>query len=677
MTLGDPAPLGATISCNPWLRQRPFNDTYLCAAINGSPANTAPLVTIYYGNPNDTRSLRKEFYAATPGAGPPYLLGAVAKASVYHGERNEIRITRNPAVPGSQATQETIFTSSLYDSGWDPYNSPCGTTTTTTPPAQLPAQTCSGKWALDVKTSAQKITAVQTLTTCTQLTTTVDLDTDYNIEAITAPGRNSAEHHITTYTYKGYSDNRWIVASISDQEGSAGSLRTFQQASFDRRGEGVEKPFAVEVIHDTTEPSAEQTHQVTLCPATPAFQNPGGRTGYPQYLTFNWADGTSVADEYTNEQYGFWAIGRRVDTNDLQTLTYYNTGVNAGSTTIPTSPDTRYEVSHVLLSSKGQSISESTMLYEKDMIDTYHVPFIYKVISGADPLVTSAIPRSVFHEALYTVPTPMFNAGAATTMGAAPPAPAPTAPFFSEKPWAYADHDGRIHQDEYSPDGFRYWHADVTGAGMVSTVFGLNANFSLTSSDPASRGQSCQETMYRGLAIASGTQYSTAVTNKTLRDRFGHVLQTTDMDTTPATVTYHMTPQGYVDYVKNEVTGDKLTITSWNDTRTAVTGSTFQSANGTVLSQNTLPADSFGNIEGMGSLTRGPLTWNLTSTRDTAGVLLTHTATLNAAAGVTPPTNSLRASYNQSELRPSQTWTNNQPDQVEAPVAAAAKVGCK
>lgn len=594
-----------------WFRSRPFDGTLIRKTQTG--------YIVRSGNPGDTRSLTKEFEEPLPGADPKKsfdrLLSAYSKASIYRGPPNRIDVDRSYV----EGNVSVTFRSSLFEGSKH---------TPLVVRAALPR--ADGE-------AGSMIEATTTLLHGWSSVVRAFADERGNIERVVSSGRKEGETHTTSFAY--WNDETpasTVFASVVEREGTGDDSRIVKSIELVERADGKSPtwPFAVKKIVDHTRPGADRTHVVTECETThPQSATPARAT----YFTFNDADGTSVATEYAEDVHKNVPI-RQLDADGRTTVLQYN-HPDGGGTPGQRVKETAYELKWVFVPSNMVG-GDQNMVYRYDRfsIDTYGIPLVGKIA------IAGSTDKLVLYRALYGKTADPFNGGRVV--------------MSYDAPRMTAGPDGRVRMEYRGLHGFTFETVDE--AGVVTKYRWLD------------QGQSPNGTYDEEVV---DVYVMDVLQQRIKKDRFGRLLERVDHD--PAlgaaqpTTKYHLTADGYVDSIADTATSELFEIKAWNAPRSAITEGTL-TRNGTPVRSVSATVDDFGSADGESTVTLGPITYQTTTTRGTAGVL--------TALAVTGPAGrrlETGLGYAPGDLSASSRTINGEPVESATPKPIAATGGCK
>jgi hypothetical protein len=602
----------------PVYRTRPFDGTLLIRNIND--------FWIAVGNPYDTRSLVKWYDAPFPGddaSSKTRILHKLTKASIYRGQENAITITRH--YDENKAALE--IGSDLYAGK-----------------LAIPF-TVDGAQARSDGNAGFEVKAVTTLLHGYQSSVLARIKPNGNIEQLVSTGRNASETHQTAFTYAN-EDNaaQTIFETVVEKEGSTKDTRTLRSIELKPRADASSQahPFAVQTMIDHTRPGADLTNIVSECSSKlpPSW----GSKAQPSYLTVNFADGTGVGWEYGTPD----ARGQLVRTKDAygkETRIMYNLARGGGDPG-SSQPATAFELHYMEVQDDGASTWEPLYFrYDKFSAVQYKLPMLGKV-----SVSSGSADKQVLYRAVFGTIADKYNGNK---------------PIMTyEVPRAVAGPDGRTRYEYRSLDGFTYetWDEDnvMTAFRWLDQDQNVNGKYD----------KETIETYVLGNDQTPGVKLSRVV-----RDSFGRTLQRVDYDPGPpavaATTTYHVTPEGFTDRIDDTGTGETYDVTGWNDSRSGVTAATLSRGMQTVAAFSA-PQDSFGNPDGQGTVTLGPITYKTSAAAVGAGLMQTMSVT-----GPNGQSSTATLGYADNDSAPNLWSLNGSAKHSSAPKAMTATGGCK
>jgi hypothetical protein len=594
-----------------WFRARPFDGTLL--------RRTATGYIIRAGNPGDTRALTKEYEEPLPGQDPKKsfdrLLSTYTKASIYRGKPNSIDIKRS-YVDGDVSL---TFASSLFEgSGLTPLVIKAG---------QPRSDGAAGSM----------IAATTTLLHGWSSTVSAFAKENGNIESVVSSGRKTGETHTTAFTYanEGTPDST-VFASILEQEGGAGAGRVLKSLELKERAavSSPTWPFAVKTMVDHARFGADRTHIVSECPSEMGSNPTPPRA---TYLRFNYAEGTTLATTYAEDQYKNLPV-LSLDGQGNKTEMIYNRPEGGG---VPGKlvPETGLELKWVYVLSNMVGGDQAIQYrFDKFSIDTYHIPLVGKVA-----IMAGLKDRQVLYRAHYGLVADPLNGNRRV--------------MTFDAPRMSAGPDGRVRTEFRGLDGFIYETVDESGAVTKYTWLDQDKNGSTYD----------KETI--DVSLMGAPQ------QRLVKDRFGRLLQQVDFDPAlpmnqqPATL-YQLTKDGYVDKITDTGTGEVLDIKGWNPPRSAMTSASL-TRNGMTVRSLQAAVDDFGANDGVGTVTLGPIKYSTSTTRGLAGVL-----TAVSVTGSNGRVLSTALDYADGDVAPNRRTINGQPVEAATGEPLVAKGGC-
>jgi hypothetical protein len=554
-------------------RTRPFDGTILEPITFG--------FRITYGNPHDSRTLRKEYGPVElVGRRHAYLLSELRRASIYGGPANSIRIHRDNY--GGGGLPRVTFMSTLYDE------------------LNLTPLVIEGARARPDGQPGWAVIATSTMTHGWQSRVTAYALPSGDIERLVSSGRNAQENSLTTFTYDATMNAaQTTLRAISQQEGvlppappavgppAPGDMRTVKRLEVTGRAAGNSPswPYAITTLVDRTRTGADRTQLVTECDHGQRGHGFTLQTPNARYFTFNQPDGTAAAYEYADEA-SRGLLLRSIDPLGKEIWIDYNTARGGGAQTDPR-PErvTAFEAKMINVQDRGSTDWLFFYLrYDIFSARTWGIPLIGKVGSPrADP--RSSTDRMIAYRGLYQSYSDRYMNNRINVTFDVPRA---SAGPDGRTAWEYRGLDGFTYET-WDEDGIMYWYRYVdTGDQNVETI----------------------------------DKYLMGVKQeRTVRDRYGRTLRKTQYDGNQEyTLTYHLNAAGQTDWIEDSATGERFTVNAWNATRSTVTDAVLARNNMTVSSYRT-GADDFGNPEGNGTITFGPVTVSLSTTRLAGGLL--------------------------------------------------------